>query len=412
MKKALFIENQKGTEHAFTRGFRIGSIRAEWKPAFVWLRDDQGNLKSAKSLSQEIEAEKPDLIVWIMDSVLPVADCLETPAISQVPKASLWFDDYERAYGIHLHSDHHRRLCKKSHLKTYVWDGYWRKQFQENFSIKTHPIHLAADNVYHHPGEPTHFKGFDDSVIFIGNIPSLQYIQEEAKVFPQPCQQLLTTTQEILSKSSYGRMPYDAMAEAYESLSPKSKTTIDHFKQDVAKRILLNRLAWMLAKRETRVRILRLAAQQRQLVVLSGHSDKSFVEVDELSRDLQSTRHQVKFIKTDHVPLDQIGCLYHIGGLHIQATDPQSVEGGIPFRVFETAASARPLLSDFKPELAECFEPDREILCFQNDQDFSEKLSSALKDQKRLQEIAKAGYERFLKEHTWKHRFEQIANPS
>jgi hypothetical protein len=410
MKKVLFIENQNKTEHSFIRGFRVGCIRAGWKPAMIWIRDDQAKLRPAKVITQEISAENPDLIVWIMDTALPIAECLQSPSVKKVPKASLWFDDFERAYSIHVHSNAHQALSHSGNLKTYIWDGYWRKQFSQKFSTPCLPIHLAADPIYNQPGEPSHFKGFDDSVIFIGNIPSLNFIEKEAEVLPQPCRRLIDYARVILSEASYGLSPYAARDEAYESLPGKSKKVVEHFREDVAKNILLNRLVWMLAKRETRLRILRLTAQQRQLAVLSGHSDKSFVKVDELSRDLKGVAYPVKFISTDHVAPDHLGCLYHIGGLHLQATDPQSVEGGIPFRVFETAASARPLLSDFKPELAECFKEDHEMLYYQNDQDFSDSLAKALKDSFRWKEIGEAAHKRFLKEHTWQHRFEQISN--
>jgi hypothetical protein len=410
MKKVLFIENQNKTEHSFTRGFRVGCIRAGWKPSMVWIRDNHDKLRPSKIISQEIEAENPNLIVWIMDTALPVAECLQSSAIKDIPKASLWFDDYERAYAIHVHSEAHQSLSQSGNLKTYIWDGYWRKQFSQKFSVPCSPIHLAADPIYNQPGEPTHFKGFDDSVIFIGNVPSLNFIEKETEILPQPCRRLIEYARVILSEAPYGTSPYSARDEAFESLPTKSKKVVEHFREDIAKNILLNRLVWMLAKRETRIRILRLAAQQRQLVVLSGHSDKSFVKVDELSRDLKGVTRPVKFISTDHVEPDHLGCLYHIGGLHLQATDPQSIEGGIPFRVFETAASARPLLSDFKPELAGCFQEDREMLYYQNDQDFSDCLAAAFKESARWTEIGRAAHERFLKEHTWQHRFEQISS--
>jgi hypothetical protein len=188
----------------------------------------------------------------------------------------------------------------------------------------------------------------------------------------------------------------------------KAKKVVDHFREDLAHNILVNRLAWMLGKRDVRLRILRLASKQRQLVILSGHSEKTFIHKDEIAVEFEQSKYPVKFISTDHVPTDQLGCLYHIGGLHLQATDPQSVNGGIPFRVFETAASSRPLLSDFKPELAECFIPEKEILCFNSDEDFSDKLQHALANRNHLTQIAEASYKRFLKDHTWQHRFEQV----
>ncbi|MBI4023463.1 MAG: glycosyltransferase family 1 protein [Verrucomicrobia bacterium] len=409
MRTVLFIENQHNTERHFIRGFRIGAHRAGWNSPRIWLRQPDGAVKPAETLSREIEEHSPDLIVWMMAHVMVQPGFLETEAIRHIPKASLWFDDYQRTYAIQRYPENHQRLARQCHLKTYVWDGYWRRKFEEHFAVACLPIHLAADEIELFPSDPTHFKGFEDSLIFIGNTPSLDAIFKEAAALPAACLQLVRDTRRIIEKSAYGRIPYDALDEAYQSMSPKLRAAVDRCRQDLVVHVLINRQAWLLGKREVRLRILRLAAQQRPLAILSGHSDKSFAGPDEISRDLGTCRCPVKFISTDHVSLTQLGCLYHIGGLHLQATDPQSVAGGIPLRVFETAASARPLLSDFKPELADCFQPGQEILCYQNDQDFADKLNDALKHPERFKEIGEAAHQRFLKEHTWKHRFLQIA---
>jgi hypothetical protein len=409
MSIVLFIENLHSTERHFTHGFRVGAIRAGWTPKVVWLHDPKEKPKTIQILTEEIEQAEPDLIIWLMDSILPFAECLESEKIRNIPKASLWFDDYQRTYALHKYPERHQALLHHSNLNTYIWDGFWREKFQNNFSIPSYPIHLAADEIEIFPGEPTHFKGYDQSIIFVGNTPSLNYIKEVTSILSKPCEKLIHRTQEIISQSKYGRLPYDCLEEAYESLPAKMKVIVDHFQKEIEQKIIINRLAWLLGKREVRLRILRKAVEQRSVLIMSGHSDKSFAKPEEFKRDLGTTKHEVKFIETSHLKAEQLGSLYHVGGLQIQATDPQSVQGGIPFRVFETAASARPLLSDFKPELADCFVPEKEILCFQSDEDFSEKLSDVLKDKVKLEAVGQAAHQRFLKEHTWRHRFEQLS---
>lgn len=408
MANVVFIEDQHHSEQHFTRGFRVGAFRSGWTPAVVWLRDATDRGRPVAEVSAEIEAARPDLIVWIMDAVLTVAECLETEALRGVPKVSLWFDDHLRTLPIQKYPERHRRLCEHGMLQTWIWDGYWRERFTRQFSVPCAPVHLAADEFDCFPGEPTHFRGCEDALIFIGNIPSLEHITRECGMLPAACRELVLNTQQVLAASIYGRMGYDALEEACEALPRKQRMVVDRFREDLFHRILLNRFVWMLAKREVRLRILRLATQQRRLVILSGHTNKTFVGAGEMARDLGATRHPVQFIDTNHVPLHQLGCLYHIGGLHLQATDPQSVEGGIPFRVFETAASGRPLLSDFKTELAGCFIPGREILCFQSDQDFPDALGDTIRRWGELAEIGRAAHARFLREHTWRHRFEDM----
>jgi hypothetical protein len=349
-------------------------------------------------------------MIWIMDTVLPCAEVVMQEKFRHIPKASLWFDDYLRTYGLRRYTEEHRRLQSEYSLKTYIWDGYWRKRFQDEFSIPCDPIHLAADEIEYFPSEPTHFKGFEESLIFVGNIPSLEFIWKQASAFPTACTQLIHRVHELMTTSAYGRLSYDILEEAQQNLPVKLKAIVEHFRADIAQNILINHLAWLLGKRETRLRILRLASQQRDVVILSGHSDKTFADAAELSKDIGQSAYPLKFVSTNHVKLQQLGCLYHTGGLHLQATDPQSVECGIPFRVFETAASGRVLLSDYKPGLVQCFKPDHEILIYKDDQDFPDQLSKALKNQKQWKEIGEAAYCRFLKEHTWKHRFETLRN--
>ncbi|MDD2708572.1 MAG: glycosyltransferase [Verrucomicrobiae bacterium] len=409
MSTVLFIESYYHTERHFTRGFRVGAIRAGWRPEVVWLRDERKQFRPAPELAREIASHRPDLIMWIMDGVLPVAECLEADGVRAVPKVSMWFDDFERTAYIHRFTGKHRSLCARARLRTCVWDGYWRKQFKDRLSIPAYPIHLAADEVDYGPAEPTHFKGYDDSLIFIGNIPSREYLREQMALLPLPCAQMLEQVGRVIAESPYARLPYDALAEVQAGLQPKSRKIVEHFREDAGQDILVKRLAWMQGKRDVRLRILRLAARQRQVVILSGHSERTFASADELTCDIGGSACPVKFIATDHVPLHQIGCLYHIGGLHLQATDPQSVEGGIPFRVFETTASGRPLLSDFKPELAQCYKPGEEMLCYRDDRDFADCLSQALHQPELLRSVAEAGYRRFLAEHTWRNRFLQVA---
>jgi hypothetical protein len=408
MSTVLFIEGRHGTERHFTRGFRLGAVRSGWKVDVVWLQDKSGAATPHDIIRRQILEARPELVVWIMDQALALHETLMTSGIREIPKAALWFDDYHRAYAIHQFREQYIDLARNGELKTYVWDGYWRKQFERNFGVTCEPIHLAADEGDYYPAEANQFKELDDHLIFIGNTPSFQYVTKTMALFPQPCQKLLQVTGARISKESYARLPYDLLEEVYQNLSAKERTTVDHFRSSLENRIVLNRLVWLLGKREVRLRILKLAARQKPVLILSGHSDRSFSEPAELAADLGETAHGVKFVNTSETPLERIGDLYHAGLLHLQATDPQSVEGGIPFRVFETAASERPLLSDSRLELKACFESEKEILLFESDQDFSSQLEKAIANAPELRALARRSRQRFLQEHTWKHRFQVL----
>jgi spore maturation protein CgeB len=113
-------------------------------------------------------------------------------------------------------------------------------------------------------------------------------------------------------------------------------------------------------------------------------------------------------VDTSDFKASDLGQLYHAGVVQIQATDPQSVLGGIPYRVFQTAASGKALITDLKSELVECFEPETEILGYRSMQEFTSQLSKALKNPTHLAEIGRAAHQRFEKEHTWSHRLATI----
>ena len=56
----------------------------------------------------------------------------------------------------------------------------------------------------------------------------------------------------------------------------------------------------------------------------------------------------------------------------------------------------------------EYFEIDKEIVLFNDLKEAEEKIQYYLKNKKKLNKIAKAGYDRVLKEHTYEKRFEKI----
>ena len=80
----------------------------------------------------------------------------------------------------------------------------------------------------------------------------------------------------------------------------------------------------------------------------------------------------------------------------------------IKARVFEVIGCNTFLLSENCDYINEYFEIDKEIILFNDLKEAEEKIQYYLKNKRKLNKIAKAGYDRVLKEHTYEKRFEKI----
>lgn len=85
-----------------------------------------------------------------------------------------------------------------------------------------------------------------------------------------------------------------------------------------------------------------------------------------------------------------------------------SFEGCLIVRNFEVPAHGGFLLTLAREELVECFVPGEECGVFRGEQDLLEKVQYYLENRKRREEIARAGQERTLAEHTYAHRFQSL----
>jgi hypothetical protein len=89
----------------------------------------------------------------------------------------------------------------------------------------------------------------------------------------------------------------------------------------------------------------------------------------------------------------------HGGGINIDAGN---------MRLFETTGVATCLLTDWKPNLNELFEIDKEVVAYKTPEECLEKARWILDHDKEREEIARAGQRRVLKEHTFFHRAQQM----
>jgi spore maturation protein CgeB len=81
---------------------------------------------------------------------------------------------------------------------------------------------------------------------------------------------------------------------------------------------------------------------------------------------------------------------------------------GLNCTLFETAGCGGFQIADWKPTMAECFEPEREIVTFRTAQELKEKVAYYLAKPDERQAIADRAYARAHREHTYEHRLREM----
>lgn len=95
-------------------------------------------------------------------------------------------------------------------------------------------------------------------------------------------------------------------------------------------------------------------------------------------------------------------------GLACLNGSPPTEGNSLNCRAFEIAGAGGLQLFDFRPLIAECFEPGKEILVFHSFGELLDLLRRAAAAPEEMRRIREAGARRALAEHTYRHRLETI----
>jgi spore maturation protein CgeB len=77
-------------------------------------------------------------------------------------------------------------------------------------------------------------------------------------------------------------------------------------------------------------------------------------------------------------------------------------------RLFEATGVGALLVTDWKVNLHEMFEPGREVVAYRNPEECVELVQYYLEHDEEREAIARAGQERTLREHTYYHRMQEL----
>jgi hypothetical protein len=328
------------------------------------------------------------------------------PAIQDIPVIAFWFDDPYRSLS-HIHKeDSFIELLRSKNIHHFVWDGYWRKWLKDKFGITSHPIHLAAHPEDFRPLPPQ--SEYLDHVVFVGTLIAGDKIQKIRDQFVPVTSLIAKKFDDEYPLAPYGSSPYLILEAMVKSLPPKWGNAYEMLStKNVEGLKILATYCWMIGKNVTRRRVLKAVLKAAPLLVLSGNLEKSHAGENEFRELLGEKTSRLTYQDTSMME-SKLMELYRYGKIHLQSTDPQSVEGGIPFRVFQTTACKKALITDKKIELEKCYKYGEEIQTYETDLDVPQKIEQIFKQSDLIDDLASSGHHRFLHEHTWTIRMQGV----
>jgi len=406
--RVIFLESREGVETLFTRGLRSGATACGWHPQVIFLADRDGVPRAEKEVRIELLKAHADAICFLMDAPLDLKNIWDAPSLAPVEKISLWFDDFYRSPKTLSRPEVWSDWQSRHKVRVGIWDGYWRCQWKKLTGGQAFPIHLAADPRQWRPGAEPWRKDWSERAIFVGTIPSRQSLDEFASAFPAHMRRFLEEVCAAMTTAAWPIRSYEIAQKTRSFLPMRYARAIEATLKDPGILALWNQLLWRWGKRIARLRGLAAVAQAGPLGIFSGHRLEPYAGEEEIRAALPPEVDLVYADTRDTTP-QQWGRLFRTGKFQVQITDPQSIEGGLPFRVFECGASAVPLLSDHRTELAALCPPGRGLFTAMDEA--SLQLVAAQMFQMSRRDLERQGQELhqdFLAGHTWEIRWRQI----
>lgn len=406
--RVIFLESREGVESLFTRGLRTGATACGWHPQIIFLADHDGVPRAEKDVRIDLLKAHADAICFLMDAPLDLKNIWDAPSLAPVDKISLWFDDYYRSPKTLARPEVWADWQIRHKVRVGIWDGYWRCQWKMLTGSDAFPIHLAADPRQFRPGAEPWNKEWSDRAVFTGTIPARKSLDEFAAAFPAHMRRFLEEIITAMNTAVWPIRPYELAQKARSFMPMRYTRAIDATLKDPGVLALWNHLLWRWGKRIARLRGLAAVAKAGPLAVFSGHGVEVYAGEDEIRAALPAGSDFV-YADTKSVPASQWSRLFRTGKFQVQITDPQSIEGGLPFRVFECGASAVPLLSDHRTELASICPPGHGLFTAIDEPSLQLVATQMFQMTKReLDQQGQVLHEDFLAAHTWEIRWRQL----
>lgn len=403
--KYLFLEANEAPS-LIVNELRAAIEKQGHQSARVRVLKNEHVMLSELELSLTLEVEKPDRIVWQGSIGYPFYKVLTNDTWSGVPKIVLCYDE---PFNIFIGTQFENDWKDSGHREDFfigIWDGYWRDRTYQRWGFKSFPCHLAVNEFEHYPQPREKNRG----IIFYGMLQSVKAIQYTYKRLPENLQKIIYTLDNTLqrynSQCFHGAIveaPYCG-EEAIEAFAKGNEVE----KAKPYDQRALRWCAWAMLKNSFRVQVLRKVLEKYPVIMFCDTKQCNHATEMEIGAMLSYGISNLTIVNTSNWSVEQLRDIPNMGHIHLQATDPQSMAGGIPYRMFQTAACGKCLLTDSKPELAIAFQKDKEYYEYENAGDINQSLYMLEFMEHLPNEIGAAAHERFLKEHTWTHRLAEF----
>lgn len=103
----------------------------------------------------------------------------------------------------------------------------------------------------------------------------------------------------------------------------------------------------------------------------------------------------------------QMPKVFYGSKINLNFTIP-NIKSGIPLRVWDVLGSGGFLITDYQPELELYFEPDKDLVMFENRQELAQKVSFYLEHEEQRRIIAENGYKKVKLNHSYNTRIKQM----
>lgn len=358
-------------------------------------------------LSMILDIEQPDRIMWHGGVGYPHRKLWDRDPWNKIPKIVLNYDEPFLRFIATPFESAWAESGKRDDYFIGIWDGYWRDRAKAKWGINSFPCHLASN-------EFEHVKRFDivtHGIVFYGMLQSIQKIQNAYSILPSNLQRLVKKIDDILNDN------VSLASQRINAMVPRpGEEAIEMFAEgdEVAEagqlpQRILRWCVWALSKNAIRVRILRTVLRRHKVTMFCDTKQLDHASPAELAMLLPDCIANLKIVDTSNWSSEQVAEIPNHGDFHLQITDPQSVQGGIPYRVFQTAACGKSLITDSRPELEQAFKLGVEFDSYKPEgTNVLHAIEDCLMFDGACRYRGTLAQERFLKEHTWAHRIAEM----
>ena len=204
------------------------------------------------------------------------------------------------------------------------------------------------------PTRPPWKPEWSDRAAFVGTIPSLKSLEAMSAHFPRALDRLLEETCAAMQAAPWPIRPYDLARAAQSFLGSKYGLAIDAALRTPEIQAYWHLVLWRWGKRIARLRGLAAVGQGAPAGDHERPRHGGLRGRGGTARGAAGRRFRLRGHARAFRPA-RGRSLFRTGKFQVQITDPQSVEGGLPFRVFECAACGVPLLSDHRARTGRAF---------------------------------------------------------